>query len=294
MNAVTSRENKWLKAFRAALQGTGPGQGEPIGVEGPKVISEMCRSGLKPEVLLLTESGAAGMEAAIAEIGVPGTRILLTTDKFFAWASGTSAPQGVAALYRQPHWQFEDVLRGKPDSDGRFRADASLIAVLAGIQDPGNVGTILRSAEALGATGAVAIRGTADPWSSKAVRASAGSALRFPILRGIPAPVLLAQFRMAKIMIVATSARAAESNASRAMPREGYTEPLAIWVGSEGAGLPVEIEREADAVISLPMAAEVESLNAGVAASIVLHEVASRRRQAECEPRNHCGTVSSR
>ena len=106
--------------------------------------------------------------------------MLRTTDKLFEGVAGTEAPQGVAALFRQRAWGFDDVLRGP----GAMRGSSPLVVVLAAVQDPGNVGTILRSAEAFGATGAVATRGTADPWSPKALRASAGSALRLPVLRG--------------------------------------------------------------------------------------------------------------
>ncbi|HWG59183.1 MAG TPA: RNA methyltransferase [Candidatus Acidoferrales bacterium] len=293
MDLITSRENRWAKAFRSALQGTGPGEGEFIGVEGPKTVAEALRAGIEAEALLLSESSAPEMETMAREAGLPNTRVLRTTDRLFATISATDAPQGVAALCRQPKWQFEDVMRGRPDRDGLLAGEAPLVVVLAGIQDPGNVGTIVRSAEAFGATGAVAVRGSADPWSPKAVRASAGSALRLPVLRGIPAPVLLAQLRMARIAIVATSARPNRAERGRKVVLEGGAGPLAIWIGGEGAGLPAGIEREADAVIAVPMAEAVESLNAGVAASVVLYEIARERRLAGRQPGNLRGTVSS-
>ncbi len=152
--------------------------------------------------------------------------------------------------------------------------------VLAEIQDPGNVGTILRSAEAFGATGAISTRGTADPWSPKALRASAGAALRLPLLRGMAIPVLLAQLRIARVKIYATSAApSAESAATTGFPDQiDLREPAAIFIGNEGSGLSSDIIHAADAVLTIPIRHNVESLNAGVAASIVLYEAARQRR----------------
>jgi TrmH family RNA methyltransferase len=277
-DTITSRDNKWLKQFRAALRGTGPRDGEPIGVEGPKLVREALQSGLEAEALLVSEAGeddaAEILDAAsTSEMGIPRSRVLRTTNKLFEGVAGTDAPQGVAALFRQRAWGFDDVLRG-PDA---MRGSSPLVVVLAAVQDPGNVGTILRSAEAFGATGAVAARGTADPWSPKALRASAGSALRLPVLRGMAIPVLLAQLKIARVRIyAATSSPETRGAAAEADLRE----PAAIFVGNESTGLPAEVVRAADAAISIPMAASVESLNAGVAASLVLYEVARQRRLA--------------
>jgi RNA methyltransferase, TrmH family len=275
-DVITSRDNKWLKQFRAALRGTGPRDGEPIGVEGPKLVEEALRSGLEAEALLVSDAGEseAGriLDAASAsEMGIPRSRVLRTTNKLFEGVAGTDSPQGVAALFRQRAWGFDDVLR-RP---GTMRGSSPLVIVLAAVQDPGNVGTILRSAEAFGATGAVATRGTADPWSPKALRASAGSALRLPVLRGMAIPVLLAQLKIAGVKIYAATS-APNGRATKADLRE----PAAIFVGNESSGVPAEVARAADALISIPMAAEVESLNAGVAASLVLYEAARQRNSA--------------
>ena len=104
---ITSRENKWLKIFRAALRGTGPAEGEPIGVEGPKLVEDALRSGLRAEALLVSEAGEASdlerilRAAGESEAGIPRSRVMRTTDKLFASVAGTETPQGVAALFRQ-------------------------------------------------------------------------------------------------------------------------------------------------------------------------------------------------
>jgi TrmH family RNA methyltransferase len=277
-DVITSQDNKWLKKFRAALRGTGPTQGEPIGVEGPKLIEDALRSGLVAEALLVSDTGEREINqilraATESEAGIPRSQVLRTTDKLFASVAGTEAPQGVAALFRQPAWEFDDVLRGP----GEMRESAPLVLVMAGVQDPGNVGTIVRSAEAFGATGVVAARGSADPWSPKALRASAGSALRLPLLRGITVPVLLAQLKMAQVKIFASGSLSRRAPSDRDDLGADLREPAAIFIGSEGSGLPPEVVHAADAMISIPMSETVESLNAGVAASVVLFEAARQR-----------------
>lgn len=281
---ITSRENKWLKMFRSALRGMGPSSQELIGVENPKLVEEAFRSGLEAEALLVSTTGERCMAqllkaASETPTGIRRERILRTTDKMFAGVAGTETPQGVAALFHQPVWELEDILRGRASSDGSFRGDTPLVIVLAGVQDPGNVGTILRSANAFGATGGVTTRGTADPWSPKALRASAGSALRLPLLRRVAIPVLLAQLKMHHVRIVAASIRGASNAPPRAESTGALLEPSAIFIGNEGAGLPGEVEHAADAMISIPMSDSVESLNAGVAASLVLYEVARQRKE---------------
>lgn len=279
---ITSRGNKWLKMFRAGLRGTGPEGEDALAVEGRKLVEDSLRSGLEAVALLVSESGERELEhilraASESVTGIPRARMLRTTDKLFESVAGTETPQGVAALFRQPVWQFEDVLRGTAAADGAFRAGAPLLVVMAAVQDPGNVGAIVRSAEAFGATGVVTTRGSADPWSPKAVRASAGSALRLPLLRGMAIPVLLAQLRVAEVEIVATSSRVASEEGELAGAAADLRDAVAIFIGNEGAGLPPEMEHAADARIAIPMAESVESLNAGIAASIVLYEAARQR-----------------
>lgn len=294
-DVIRSRDNRRLKSFRAALRGTGPAPGEPIAVEGPKLIEEGLRAGLQIEALLVSETGEKHLQriflaARESAEGIPRSRIFRTTDRLFAGVAATETPQGVAALFRQPEWTFQDVLRGAAFADGAFRGDPALAVVLVGVQDPGNTGTIVRSAEAFGATGVIAARGTADPWSPKAVRASAGSALRLPLLRGIAPAIVLAQLRVAGVRVYAAvskpengenrpNQKLAAGKAGPARLEPNLAEPCAILIGSEGQGLPPEIEHSADAIVSIPISGDVDSLNAAIAASVLLYD-ASRQRRA--------------
>jgi TrmH family RNA methyltransferase len=284
---ISSRDNKWLKKFRSALRGTGPSQGEPIAAEGPKLIEEGVRSGLEAEALLVSDSGERHLErilqaASASESGIPRSRIFRTTDKLFEGVAGTESPQGVAAFFRQREWNFDDVMRGRASEGGAYRSEAPLLVVMAAVQDPGNVGTIVRSAEAFGATGVIAGRGTADPWSPKALRASAGSVLRLPLLRGVAIPVLLAQLRMARVKILAAGTRPGDGSGAKGANTDASITDMrsacAIFIGNEGSGLPSEVEQAADEWIYISMNENVESLNAGVAASVILFEAARQRR----------------
>lgn len=263
---VTSRENRWLKQFRMALARGRMTRDGCIGVEGPHLVEEAIRAGLEIAAVLVSPRGEPLLFRWLSQLG-PGARLLRTTEKLFATVADTKTPQGIAALVRPRAWQFEDLLRGPQP----------LVLVLAGVQDPGNVGTMIRTAEALGATGVVTARlgeqNSAHPLAPKALRASAGSALRLPLLVGTSLPTLLAQLRISRIRIVAASAVHGVAPAAL-----NFRVPSALLVGNEGAGLPTEIERAADALVHIPLTGgPVESLNAAVAAAILLYEAARQR-----------------
>ncbi|MBI3644504.1 MAG: RNA methyltransferase, partial [Acidobacteriales bacterium] len=141
--------------------------------------------------------------------------------------------------------------------------------------DPGNLGTIFRSAEAFGAAGIFLSEGTVSPFNAKVLRGSAGSIFRLPFLQ-IPSGELIALLRQRRVRLVATS-----SHKGTPLPEATWTLPLAIFIGNEGAGLPRDLMHHMDETIVIPQAAQVESLNAGVAASIVLYEAARASQKSE-------------
>jgi TrmH family RNA methyltransferase len=269
---ITSRENRWLKTFRQALR-SAPVHGHPLGLEGPHLVEEGFRASLRIQALLVAESGErhlTRLRSALAEhasCGESAMHILRTSDHLFSTASGTETPQGIAALATPPSYSLNNLFCPTPP----------MLLVLAGVQDPGNTGTAIRSAEAFGATGAIATHGTAHPWSPKSLRASAGSSLRLPLLVGISPSVLIKQLRSSGINICAATTRTV-AGVKVFLPSEvNLDAPAALFVGGEGAGLAPEIESAAGVLIRIPLSSNVESLNAGVAASILLYEAARQR-----------------
>ena len=296
--SITSRDNRWLKQFRAALAGEplrAPGEtsksssGDIAGIEGARLVETALRSGTPTIAVLASDAGMPHVEK-LAGVIPADAKLLRVSDRLFAQTAATETPQGIAALVRPRMATFDDLVCGIP-----------LVLLLAGVQDPGNVGTLIRTAEAFGATGVAASSaggiGTANPFGPKALRASAGSALRLPTLRGVAAPVLLAQLRVAGVKIYAAcpdEAVAGASGSRQSADARLPTQILAPWetdwrascallVGNEGAGLPAELVRSADCVVRIPQAAArnagepMDSLNAAIAGSVLLYEAARQR-----------------
>jgi RNA methyltransferase, TrmH family len=270
---LTGRDNRWLRKFRATLRAGEPSADGSIGVEGPHLVEEALRAGLPIEAILASTAGERHL-GKLAPLVPPGIPVLRTTDRLFAGVADTQTPQGIAALVCPRAASFDDLVRGRP-----------LVVVLVGVQDPGNVGTILRAAEAFGATGVATCTwgglGTADPLSPKALRASAGSALRLPLVHGVATAVLLTQLRVTAVKLYAASPAkhsSAKQEGRVLNPWEADLRgPSALLVGNEGAGVPLEVQSSADALVRIPLQSGVESLNAAVAASVLLYEAARQR-----------------
>lgn len=272
---VHSKQNARLKELRRLLAHPprgGSGQPPPLaGIEGPNLLREAIRAGLKIETVFVAQEFERLLEdlALSEEID-----ILLLPKELLDAALTTESPQPAAALVQPFDWIWRDLLEGGVDGT---ETASPLILVLAGLQDPGNLGTILRSAEAFGATGVVSLPGTVSPWNAKAVRASAGSVFRVPLVEST-ADECFAQLHSAGLRILTTSVRGAEPATT-----EDLVGLIALLIGSEGNGVPNELASRCDGAISIPTPGPVESLNAAVAASVLLYE-ASRQRAAQANP----------
>jgi TrmH family RNA methyltransferase len=254
-----------------------------IGVEGVRLVEEALRSTAAVEAVLFSESGVRHRDRLAPLIARPEMAfpVLQTTDRLFEGIADTEHPQGVAALVRPPQVTVKDLL---VTPEGKC---PPLLVVLAGVQDPGNVGTILRTAAAFGATGAVAAStsqgGTASPFSPKALRASAGAALHLPVQEGMSLAILMVQLKLQKVMTVASCVHdGSRGDKAPVCPWEvDWCKPTALLVGNEGAGLPEDVVHGADERIHIPMAKRVESLNAAAAAAVLFYEAYRQRSRRE-------------
>jgi TrmH family RNA methyltransferase len=264
LRPVTGRHNGRLKELRTAFRRAQlTPQGE-CAIEGVKLLEEALRQGRHLASVFFSESACPLAEKLLSQIG-ERTETLILPNALFNSIVPSETPQGVAALLKLQTFSAAQILD---------RATGGPIIVAAGLQDPGNLGTILRSAEAFGAAGVFLTEGTVSPYNSKVLRGSAGSIFRLPFLQ-IPAGELLTLFRKQGVRLLATS-----SHKGTPLPQANWTLPLAIFIGNEGAGLPREIMHQMDVTLVIPQSTQVESLNAGVAASIVLYEAARRKGKA--------------
>ena len=266
ISIVQSRQNARVRELRAAFARNGREAAEVIGVEGEHLLAEALRSGLRLHtVFIRTDSDRRNLRL-LERLAIPAhTAVVSLSPAVFASAVETESAQGIAALVEPPQFSLADAVAGP----------RPLVIVAAGLQDPGNFGTLVRSAEAFGASGVVALPGTVSVLNSKVLRASAGSAFRVPVAQEKVASALAALAER-RIPILAAVA-ATDENESVPCSAYDLTRPAALLIGNEGSGLSQDLLDRAHARIAIPMPGPVESLNAGVAASILLYEAARQR-----------------
>ena len=267
LRRIEGRHNVLLKQLRQAFAHAERTDEGDCAIEGTHLVEEGIRSGLRFRAVFFRESAQERAARLLPQIGAH-VETLLLPDKLFDGAVPSETPQGVAALVRLKEFSIDDVLE---------RVQVGPIVVVAGLQDPGNLGTSLRSAEALGSGGAVLGEGTVSLFNSKVIRASAGSAFRLPIVTARTAAevdVVSPKLRAHGVRLIATS-----SHKGTPLDQAKLTVPSAVFIGSEGAGLPRGWMARMDETVAIPHSPRVESLNAGVAASIVLYEAARQRRE---------------
>jgi RNA methyltransferase, TrmH family len=258
---VRSRQNALAKRL-AALRRPGAGEPDVMLLEGPRLIAEALASGVTLDVAAVAESSLAAAEPLLERLEDAGASLHVLSDPLLASLSELETSQGVLALAKRPSFEPAAIFRGTP-----------LVLVAVGIQNPGNLGGLLRTAEAAGATGAWLTEGCADPYSWKSLRGSMGSAFRLPLERHVAEGDLVPRLRARRVQLLAAAA-----DAPTRYDAVDWRAPSALVVGSEGAGLPASLLRAADARVSIPIAPPVESLNVGVAAGILLFEAARQRR----------------
>jgi len=257
---ISSPANPLIKSVRRAVaQGSLTPEGLAV-AESFHLLEEALRSDIRVQTVLAAETVRHAVERHIRSLKTVEMRVV--SDRLFQEIAGTANSQGVMALVRLPSWKLENVFRGH-----------SLVVVLDGLQDPGNAGTIVRSAEAFGGTGVVFVTGTVSPFNPKTLRASAGSLFRIPFVHGVDVEMTRTAMRQRNLTVFAGSPKA------KTLAAEGdLAVPCALIIGSEAHGISEKLRTPAK---NLRIATTgVESLNAASAAAVILYE-ASRQRAAK-------------
>jgi len=257
---ITSRQNPLVVRFRDAARG----DGGPILLDGAHLVADAV--GARLTIRLAVVTPASREKDDVSELLAALSRMQVEVATVSAPVMDAMSPvrssSSIVALADRP-----------AIGDGQLYAgEAPLVVVAIDVQDPGNVGAIVRVAEAAGATGVIAAAASANPWGWKALRGSMGSALRLPTMHGVGADRAVADARGRRCRIVA------------AVPRDGQsvfevdlTGPVAVLIGGEGQGLSPSLVDAADVCVTIPMQPPVDSLNAAVTAAIILYEVRRQR-----------------
>ena len=259
LRRITSRQNSLLKQLRRSFH-----QGEPVdgcfAVEGMRLIEEAARSGARFRAVVFSDSGAQRGHRLLSQLK-SNVEVLVSADEVFHSAVESDNPQGVAALVHVKDYPLE----------AAFPEKAGFCAVASGIQDPGNLGTLIRSAEAFGASGVVLAEGTVSRFNAKVSRASAGSVFRLAMASASMEETIV-ELKDRKVTLIGTT-----SHKGTPLPEAELRGEIAFVIGNEGSGLDSRVLAQMDALVTIPHSQKVESLNAGVAASLLFYEAARQR-----------------
>src|SRR5688572_29129387 len=247
-------------------------------LDGWHLLSEAASAEIPVEKIAICGPPSSSEQRVVDRLRRHGAQIVDVSGTVLNALSPVNAPTGVVASARRPSVSGDAILVPAP----------ALVLAATGLQDPGNAGAIIRSAAAAGATGVVLDESSADPWGWKALRASMGSAFHLPVFRSRGIAALVKDWRKAGLCIAATVPRGGTS-----MHNVDFTKPTALLLGGEGAGLPDALVDSADVRVTIPMRGGIESLNAAVAAAVLLYE-AQRQRALVYPPRGGHQKMSGR
>lgn len=257
---IVSRSNARVKALRTGFDGKASQPGESLAIEGETLLAEAIQAGVRVQTIFVREGSERVLESPHLRSPDPVPTVVLSRD-VFAGAVDTASPQGVAALIAIPD------LRAMKKQNRH-----GVVLVLEAMQDPGNLGTLIRTSEAFGVQEVLLAADTVNPWNPKAIRASAGSVFRVPIRR--------VRLREAKAEMADQGMRlfaaVVEANGAISCTEADLSTPCALMIGNEGAGLSAEALALADVRVHIPC--RIESLNAATAGSVLLYESMRQRR----------------
>jgi TrmH family RNA methyltransferase len=260
MQRITSRQHPIVLQTRAIARGKDPG----MLLDGVHLVAEAvdARRVIQAAVVDTAELERADLRGVIARLTRAGVPVFAAPKVVMAAVSAVKTASPIVAVADRPVWSLDALFANRPP----------LVVIAAGVQDPGNLGAIVRVAEAAGASGLLAAGACADPFGWKAVRGSMGSALRLPIAISASPLEAVAEARRRGCRIVATVARRGS-----ALHDTDLTGPLAVLVGREGSGLDRSVSAASDVRVTIPMQPPVESLNAAVATAVIVYEARRQR-----------------
>ena len=232
--------------------------------EGLRMCSEIPKDRIRS--LYISESFQKQAECAKLTSGVRHVEVV--TDEVFKALSDTQTPQGILALVKQYHYTLDEVAKTAAES-----VVPAHLMILERLQDPGNLGTIIRAGEGAGVTGILMDKDTADIYNPKVIRSTMGSVLRVPFVYTDDLKGALKKLKSKGVQLFA-----AHLQGQNSYDKENYKNDIGFLIGNEGNGLSDEIAAMADTYIRIPMAGCVESLNAAIAASVLMFETARQRR----------------
>lgn len=224
-------------------------------VEGPHLVEEAVG-----QVKFVVYSENLPLISKLEEKGIECLKI---SRKQFADLSGVETPQGILAVVKQPEYNLQSLVKAKN----------ALIVFCIEIQDPGNLGTIIRTADAVGASGIILSRSTVDLYNPKVIRSTMGSLFHLPMVQEVETTETIEMLKTRRVKIIATDINAKEDYFA-----VDYKHPCAILIGNEGAGLPEEIIKLADERVKIPMPGRAESLNVGISTAVILYEALRQTR----------------
>ena len=264
---ITSSANPKVKAIRALRVRKYRRRGKHFWIEGIHIVHEALATDATVETLVYAPELLTSDHASALVVQVPPDRRLAVSSRVFQSLSDRQGPQGLGAVVRMVDLPWEAI----------SLSEGLLLVVAHQVHDPGNLGTIIRTADCVAASGVVVIEPAADPYDPRAVRASMGSLFALPLVRLSDEATLWHWAREAKaagwpLQVVATSAHGTEDY--RALD---YRRPTVILMGSEGPGLPDSAKAQADALVCIPLRGRASSLNVAAAAAVLLYEVLNQR-----------------
>jgi RNA methyltransferase, TrmH family len=263
MRRISSRQNALVARFRQLARGRGAD--EAVLLDGEHLVEEALDAGVALDTVAFAERAIdSRADGLVARVERSGADLVRAPEQVIAAMSPARQPSGIVAIARIRPTTLDDALRGTP----------ALVLVLAGIQDAGNVGAIIRAADGCGATGVIAAEGTADPFGWKALRGAMGSTFRMPTATKQPLDATIARLKTSGITVFATVPRD-----GKALADSSLTRPAAILLGAEGAGLSDDLVASADERLTVPMRPPVESLNVAITAAVILYEASQQRRR---------------